>query len=266
MNIYVLFEYQGKYFQHFIVRFSVTVLIRPMQFSSVLISWIFSWVSVKILGWTTWHADVWSFSIYENDTLIWLDLIYYRASQVAQWSRAHLLMQEMWVPFLGREDPLEKEMATHSSIFAWEIAGTEEPGELQSKGSQRVRSDLGLNNNDKQQYITFCSASVNCMIPPFCFINVMNFLEYFLLTSLTFRSKSDLIIIYYPSFIWIHFASILLNFFHLNSWVKLVCGFLSLKCLCSILIWSLYWPLKMEWDYPLFLFIELTEFFLKVRW
>lgn len=79
MNIYVLFEYQGKYFQHFIVRFSVTVLIRPMQFSSVLISWIFSWVSVKILGWTTWHADVWSFSVYENDTLIWLDLIHYRA-------------------------------------------------------------------------------------------------------------------------------------------------------------------------------------------
>ena len=74
----------------------------------------------------------------------------------------------------------EKEMATHSSILAWEIPGTEEPGKLQSKGSQRVRSDLGLNNNDKQQYITFCSASVNCMIPPFCFINVMNFLEYFL--------------------------------------------------------------------------------------
>ena len=39
---------------------------------------------------------------------------------------------------LGREDPLEKEMATHSNILAWEIPGTEEPGRLQSMGSQRV--------------------------------------------------------------------------------------------------------------------------------
>ena len=43
--------------------------------------------------------------------------------------------------FLGWEDPLEKEMATHSSILAWEIPWTEEPGGLQSTGSQRVRHD-----------------------------------------------------------------------------------------------------------------------------
>ena len=48
-------------------------------------------------------------------------------------------MLETWVQFLGREDPLEKEMATHSSIFAWRISWTEEPGGLQSMGSQRVR-------------------------------------------------------------------------------------------------------------------------------
>ena len=47
-------------------------------------------------------------------------------------------MQETWVRSLGREDPLEKEMATHSSILAWRIPWTEEPGELQSMGSQRV--------------------------------------------------------------------------------------------------------------------------------
>ena len=45
-------------------------------------------------------------------------------------------MQETWVRFLGREDPLEKEMATHSSILAWRIPWTEEPGRLQSMGSQ----------------------------------------------------------------------------------------------------------------------------------
>ena len=47
-------------------------------------------------------------------------------------------MQETWVQSLGRKDPLEKEMATHSSILAWEIPWTEEPGRLQSIGSQRV--------------------------------------------------------------------------------------------------------------------------------
>ena len=50
--------------------------------------------------------------------------------------------QEMWVRSLGWEDPLEKKMATHSSILAWEIPWTEEPGGLQSIGSQRVGHDL----------------------------------------------------------------------------------------------------------------------------
>ena len=51
------------------------------------------------------------------------------------------VMQElrvMWVRSLGREDPLEEGMATHSSIFAWGIPWTEEPGGLQSIGSQRI--------------------------------------------------------------------------------------------------------------------------------
>ena len=50
--------------------------------------------------------------------------------------------QETWVQFLGWKDPLEKEMATHSSILDWKIPWTEETGELQSVGSQRVRCDL----------------------------------------------------------------------------------------------------------------------------
>ena len=47
-------------------------------------------------------------------------------------------MQETWVRSLGWEELLEKEMATHSSILAWKIPWTEEPGRLQSIGSQRV--------------------------------------------------------------------------------------------------------------------------------
>ena len=50
-------------------------------------------------------------------------------------------MQETQVQPLGREDPLEKEVATHSSILAWEIPRTGEPGGLQSTGSQRVGHD-----------------------------------------------------------------------------------------------------------------------------
>ena len=51
-------------------------------------------------------------------------------------------MQETCVGSLGWEDPLEKEMATHSSILAWEIPWTEEPGRLKSEGSQRGEHDL----------------------------------------------------------------------------------------------------------------------------
>ena len=50
-------------------------------------------------------------------------------------------MQEMQVQSLGQEDTLEKQMATHSSILAWRIPRTEEPGGLWSMGSQRVRHD-----------------------------------------------------------------------------------------------------------------------------
>ena len=50
-------------------------------------------------------------------------------------------MWETWVRSLGREDPLEKEMATHSSTLAWKIPWMEEPGRLQSTGLQKVRHD-----------------------------------------------------------------------------------------------------------------------------
>ena len=51
------------------------------------------------------------------------------------------VVQETWVQSMGQEDPLEKGMATHSSILVWKIPWTEEPGRLQSMGSQRVRQD-----------------------------------------------------------------------------------------------------------------------------
>ena len=62
-------------------------------------------------------------------------------SLVAQTVKRLSTMQETWVQSLGREDPLEKEMAIHSSTIAWKIPQTEELGRLQSMGSQRVRHD-----------------------------------------------------------------------------------------------------------------------------
>ena len=61
------------------------------------------------------------------------------ASLLAQTVKRLPAMWETWVQSLGREDPLEKEMATHSSIHAWKIPWTKESGGLQSMGSQRVR-------------------------------------------------------------------------------------------------------------------------------
>ena len=60
------------------------------------------------------------------------------ASLVAQSMKNLPALQETWVQFLGQEDPLEKEMATHFSVLAWRIPWTEEPGRLQSMGSQEL--------------------------------------------------------------------------------------------------------------------------------
>ena len=65
-----------------------------------------------------------------------------RASLVVQMVKNMPTIRETQVRSLGGEDPLEKEMAAHSSILAWKIPWTEEPGGLQSMGSQRVRHDL----------------------------------------------------------------------------------------------------------------------------
>ena len=64
-------------------------------------------------------------------------------------------MQETWVQSLGPEDPLEKEMATHSSILAWQTPWTEKPGGLQSMESQRVGYDLTTEHNNNEHEKVF---------------------------------------------------------------------------------------------------------------
>ena len=65
-------------------------------------------------------------------------LILLRTSLVAQMAKNLLAMQETWVQSLGWEDPLEEGMATHSSVLAWRIPWTEDPGRLQPMGLQSV--------------------------------------------------------------------------------------------------------------------------------
>ena len=86
-----------------------------------------------------------------------------RASLVAQQQRIHLSVQETQVPSLGWEDPLEKEMATHSSILAWKIPRTEQPAGLESVGSQsqtRLKR-LTRRNTAQQQARRRCAGQIH---------------------------------------------------------------------------------------------------------
>ena len=76
-------------------------------------------------------------------------------SLVAQMVKRLPAMQESQVRFLAREDPLEKEMAIHSSTLAWKIPWREGPDRLQSMGSQRVRRDLATSQESKQAMLIY---------------------------------------------------------------------------------------------------------------
>ena len=81
-----------------------------------------------------------------------ISLICRSTSLVVQMGRNLPAMQETWVWSLNREDPLEKEMATHSSVLAWSIPWTEKPGWIQFTGSQRVRSNLATEQPTSYTY------------------------------------------------------------------------------------------------------------------
>ena len=86
-----------------------------------------------------------------------------RASLVAQVVSNLPAMQETQVQSLNQKDPLEKEIATHSSILAWRIPWTEGPGRLQSMGSQRVRHDWVTNTLERRQEVP--ALNVPCQPP-----------------------------------------------------------------------------------------------------
>ena len=108
-----------------------------------------------------------------------ISLMSNRASLVGQRLKCLPAMWETWVQFLGQEDPLEKEMATHSSILTWRIPWTEEPGGLQSMGSQRV--------GHEHSFVCLLAISISSSVQ--CFF--MSFL-YFLIVLLLWSFESSL--------------------------------------------------------------------------
>ena len=100
-----------------------------------------------------WASKNWCFWTVVLEKTLESPLDSKRASLVAQRLKRLPAMWETWVLSLGREDPLEKEMATHSSILAWRIPWTEEPGGLQPTGSQRVGHDWStlLTSNQERE-------------------------------------------------------------------------------------------------------------------
>ena len=88
-------------------------------------------------GKTGWRED----SYLKTHSLTWAFL-------VAQMVKNLPAMHKIWVQSLGRKNPLEKEMTTHSSILAWKISWTEEPGGLQSMAQQRVGHDWATNTSN----------------------------------------------------------------------------------------------------------------------
>ena len=97
--------------------------------------WKITWISVQVLQ-NSWNLKCVYFD--RKVTSISYLVVIFLASLVAQRIKRLPAMQETRVRSLGWEDPLEKEMATHSSILAWSIPWTEETGRLQSTGLQRV--------------------------------------------------------------------------------------------------------------------------------
>jgi len=137
------------------------------------------------------------------------------ASLVAQTVKNMPVMQETWVWSLGQEDPLEKGMASHSSILAWRIPWTE-PGGLQSTGSQRLRSNLVSNT------FTFLSLGKThlrfiCVL----YISVVGF-PFLLLSSISLHGYTTVCLFIYPLMdIWVPHL-VILNKITVNICIRTV--------------------------------------------
>ena len=120
----------------------------------------------------------------------------FRASLVAQLVKNLPAMQEAWVQSLGQEDPLEKEMATHSCTLAWRIPWTEEPVRLQSMGLQSDRHNCVTNSFSKSfECIAFASKST--IIQCCCWDIISLIFFFFFLAQFLFFYFFNLILFYF---------------------------------------------------------------------
>ena len=124
---------------------NLRTMIKYIQISNVIFAYLKSCIPLE---YALKHCDVckwfiWYFSV--------SDRIASLMAQQLKHMPAMQEMQEVWVRFLGQEDPPQEAMAAHSSILAWRIPWTEETGRLQSKGPQRVRHDWATKHAVQQQ-------------------------------------------------------------------------------------------------------------------
>ena len=121
-----------------------------------------NWASLKFKTFVLEEASLRKSEGNPQNGIKYLQIMYLvRASQVVPLPRIHLPMQEVQktrVPSLGREDPLEEEMATHSSILAFRIPWTEEPDRLQTMGSQKIGHDWATGHT-----VQFSSVAQPCL-------------------------------------------------------------------------------------------------------
>ena len=188
---------------------SSNVLVNETTFSTFNIIWIplFSSCSITKLMHLTYLISF-AFSIIlflKLSFLTWLILVllwysyatsfYPSISPVAQAVKRLPAMQETWVQSLGQEDPLEKDMATHSSILAWRIPWTEEPARLQSMRSQKIRHDWMTSLHFTSPYIRhFFNCKWNLMTP----CHLLKPLIEFLLTQSTDPNRNSKVCIVWP--------------------------------------------------------------------
>ena len=159
---------------------------------------------------------------------------------VAQWYRIHLLMQEKQIWSLGQEEPLEKQMTTRSSILAWRITWTEEPGRRESMGLQRARHDWTSVHNHGRLYVlnTFFHSHPHPLVSP-------SLIFFFFFSSLKTPHITEIILCLSFS-IWLVSLSIMpfrliyivtngriSSFLRLNNILMSVCA-----CVCIFLIHS----------------------------
>ena len=144
-------------------------------------------------------------------------------------------MQETWVRSLGWEDPLEKEMATHSSFFAWKISCTEEPGGLQSKG----RKESGTTEQLTLTYLVITDTKVGrCYYGRHCIKLIIN------MYSISFSSYNNLpmlVLLVFPFCKWEDWAQ-RSDIIFLRSY-KLVDLACFLKSLLNLLQYCLFYIL-----------------------